>query len=171
MTKTKQSSVFASQATKRFLDTFASVTLDGDELRQEVESLHEGRTASKLDRPRKNKKIGPNTLRAAATREQAVRSRIVGIQMEINEVLGSVEPMRDATVAYMMAHYSNRIPIKGVTDQRTYLRSGLEARLPWFDALSKAREAAKYVIEDIDKASWNLRLIATTFELNTRPEM
>ena len=162
-------SPFDTKAARRFLARFRDVAADGEEMRREIDSIHDARTRRMAAAARK---VSPERLRALATSEQAARSRITAILLDIDAVLGSVERMRDAVVAHTIANPPpGAKPFKSVTDHRLYLRSGLEARLPWLDGVVAARDAAKYVIEDIDKAAWALRLTATTFELGTRPEL
>lgn len=160
--------VFRCPTAKRYIEAARRVKIDGAALRREAVELHGRRTAQRL--ASKSTTIGDKSLRTAHARDLAVRSRLTGILLKLDETLGRAEEMRDAAVVRILALHLDDIPLKNVTDQRKFLSSGLDARVPWVADARRAREAARYVVQDIDKAIWELRGIKDTYDLDTRPE-
>lgn len=159
-----RSSLFRSKVARRFRDTFKDVDIDGEALHREVMELHAKRRTGPI------KGESPHKLSRVAARDQAIRTRLTGILMQIDTVLHSLEEHRKATIADMMVTYADRLPKLGVTDMRTYLQAGLAIHTPWLEALEIAREAARLVVTDIDKSGYGFRLRLDSFELDTRPE-
>lgn len=160
--------VFRCRDAARYLEAAGKIVVDGDDLRRQVEELHGKRTAGRL--ASKSATLGGESLRRAWARDQAVRSRLTGILMQLDDTLGRIEEMRTAAVVRMLSLHDDMIPVKNVTDKRTFLVAGLDARVPWLAGAVRAREAARYVVQDIDKAAWALRGIKDTYDLDTRPE-
>ena len=161
--------VFASPEARGYIDSVAEVPMDGESKRKEILELHRSRMAPKLIR--RIKSVGPEQLRTAAAKEVNVRALVVELWATMDSLIDSAEFLRDDAVVRMMSKYPHLVPIKNVTDQRLFLRSGLDIRVTWLRPVIKARDTAKYVMDDIDRASWQLRLIHNTFEQATRPDM
>lgn len=150
---------------RELLANVAQITIDVDAYRQEMLRLHDNRKVRTL-----SKRTSIDRIREAALIESAYRSRIVAIMMELKQVLSLVEPMRDLVILRCVNAYADMIPVPTKGEKRDYVYYGLEQRIPLFQKLRDAIETAEYIIEDIDKSAWTLKLVTQTFDLSTRPE-
>lgn len=150
---------------RELLSNVAKITIDADAYKQEILSLHNKRKVRFL-----NKRTNVNLLREAALVESAYRSRVVAILVELKQVLSIIEPMRDLVILRCVNTYQDLIPVPTKGEKRDYMFYGIESRIPLFQKLRDTIETAEYIIEDIDKSAWTLKLVTQTFDLSTRPE-
>ena len=103
--------------------------------------------------------------------EAACRSRVLGLSLELERTYSDLADMRDAVIMELLTTCDDSMfPVTTKTDRTAWLKRGLERRTRLRE-LRHARDAAKYVLEDLDKMDFRLEKILKTFDLQTRPEV
>ena len=168
MAKIKKPPLLETQAAKEYVEHAVSADLDARALKKETLGLHERRLVGTLE----NKKMSPKSLRKALAREQATRSRVLSIFMDCRAAANALKAMRDATTMRLAGQNPGLFPSSTKTDQKAYAAYVFgKATGGVLEDIEEARDTAEFVLQDIDKAAWNLKALLSTFELATRPEM
>lgn len=153
---------------REVIKTLSSVKFKNEYLK-EIKKLHSDRTAGKLH---KKKNINVRHIREALLLDQAFRSRIVLIKVEVNKIVNDLNIMYDGLLTtLMLSEYPIPITSKVKADRKEWISNFVDGIFPMLTDLNTILETADYVIEDIDKASWSLKNSLMTFELVTRPEL
>jgi hypothetical protein len=90
--------------------------------------------------------------------------------VESKYVLDNLSEMCGATVLLTMRDYYEDIPFSTKTEKKEYLFNLLrkELNLPLIEGTVNLLH---YYIEDIDKTSWTLKSVLSTYDLSTRPDL
>ena len=166
-TETEETVPFLKEAPARqYLEHAKAARLDASALREEVLEAHKERLAPGLE----NKKLSHKKIVKVLAREQATRSRVLSIFMETSTAYNALSSMRDAAVMWVMAKKPDVFPVTTKTEQKAYAAHMFNRRTPILEDLKEAKDAAELVMQDIDRAAWNLKAMLSAYELATRPE-
>lgn len=162
------SNAFKSREARMFAKTVEGVSMKPKSLKIEVKGIHSSRSVQK---PEFQRSISVDYLRDAATSETSLRSRVMAIYLDCKHVYDRLHMMEKALILRLSVHHVDDLPYKTKTDCQVYLSNVIRKRFPILDDLKETMEYAQFVMDDIDRASWSLKLLLGTFELGTRPEM
>ena len=142
-------------------------TFDLNTYRDEMESLHKSRTSRFL--LRRSRKVTMARMSAASMKDVSVRSRLTEIAIITRRILAELK-----TANQSLHHYLNGSGmITGRTQPErkstiyTILKPGEELALRMEQLISDI----EFVISDIDKAAWALKLQVEAMQAASRPEM
>ena len=164
--KRKKPGLLDFEPSKKYLRQAKAATLDAKGMLEEIVSLHNKRMAEGL----KTSKLSASRIRKALVREQGVRSRLLAIHMEANVAYNALNVSKDAAVVQLMATRADAFPMTTKTEQKAHMAHLFRQETTILEDLREARDAADMVMQDIDKAAWNMKAIIQTYELETRPE-
>ncbi len=119
----------------------------------EMESLHAGRASRNLHL----KSPSPKRLIDAAAQDSSYRSRCVEIMLTVLRAQRMLNASIEATTNHLVAKYSSEIPGSTKGEREQYIKAILSSAYEKLSDLERITEAAEYLIEDIDKASFALK--------------
>lgn len=159
--------IWNAKPAKRFFREAEKIKFPSKELMKELLAMHSGRKVRSL----KGGKVSPAKLREAVVLEQGCRSRCIEIYMEASKVLSLLTDLQSVVSQQLMMESADLIPADTKTERKDFLRRGFRKKAPIVLELENIKETATHIMEDIDKAAWALKLIVSTFEISTRPEI
>ena len=140
-------------------------TFDLDKYRDEMEALHKSRTSRSL----LHRKVNMVRMSAASMKDVSVRSRLTEIVITTRRILGELK-----TANQSLRHYLNgsgmiigRTQAERASSIHTILKPGEELALRMDQLITDI----EFVIKDIDKAAWALKLQVEALQAASRPEM
>ncbi len=161
--------IWKTKPIKKFRNVAKKIRLNTESLYAELQALHEGRLVRKLGA----NKLTVMKLRKVITQEQSYRSRVLAIWMQTKRPLDQLQALEDNICLWIVTNsqYADLLPVTTKTDRYAYLREGLREQYPILTELVEIVDVADYILEDIDKAAWNIKLLVSTFEVATRPDL
>jgi len=159
--------IFDRNPLKDLITEVKTVTLDPEDYYKELLYLHKRRKSTKL---LAKKAVSAKVLQRASAQDQAYRSRCIAVLAECKKLHNWIRPMVDHAKLQVITLCPGDVPPTPKGEKLAYLEHGINLRLPVIAALLNTIELANYVVEDIDKAAWNLKFQLQAFELVTRPE-
>ena len=160
--------IYSIRPITNLLNQADKVKIDCKKYQKEIKLLHKKRKSRNLI----DKTISPKSLRNAIAQDQSYRSRILSIMLECKQIHSWLNRLKHSVILRVIndESFSKLMPVKTKTDKKDYLEYVLNKKIHIINDLANTIEMAHYVIEDIDKSAWGLKLITNTFELSTRPE-
>ena len=120
------------------------------------------------------KKLSAERIRNAVLDTTGLRSRAVEILVSCKKAYNLMYEYTESAKIILLYEYENRDPLSHITtktDRTKVLYSGIRKRVPQLRELEQVIEAAEYVIDDLDQSMSAARLMRSTYEIATRPEM
>lgn len=153
---------------KKAFDELPQFNLPLEELLTEIESLNRLRLVRSLSSSSPD--FVDKVIRASLN-DQSVRSRLTEILSECLKASRALESAIDIFTDYALAHYEESLKsIRTKQERQTAVRSSLSDFRRYLDKVEHVRDAARLLIEDIDKSSWTLKLTIEALKLIHSPE-
>lgn len=103
--------------------------------------------------------------------EQVARSRLTEIMMSCIRVQSTLNSAIESLKAYYLTSHSLTLKSVRTKEERLQvINVVLSVFIKYVNKISMLKESANLVISDIDKTSWNLRLIIDAVKISHKPE-
>lgn len=154
---------------KNSFDTLPIYQLQIESYEKEIETYHKARTIQRLN-SRSSDFI--DTVVEAVTTDISTRSRLTFLGLQCIKSSKSLELAVNSLSDYILSNYSEKIKklASTISERQKLIDAAMKEFKHYIIRVESLKSQVDYVIQDIDKSSFQMKMIVDAFRVDRKPE-